>query len=107
TLTRTSSSTPVFGATVHVTTRAGSSMTLLESPEGTEGRLIDNGHGDHIDSTPAYPEGIVPNVDLRTINDQLIPFHTLQVANFVDALLGTQQLLVDGPDATKPVATLF
>lgn len=107
TLNLTTSATPAFGATVHVTTRDGSSMTLLESPEGTEGRLINNGHGDHIDSTAAYPEGMVPNVDLRTINDQLIPFHTLQVANFIDALLGTQQLLVDGPEATKALRTLL
>src|SRR5699024_8195458 len=107
TLNLTTSATPAFGATVHVTTRDGSSMTLLESPEGTEGRLINNGHGDHIDSTAAYPEGIVPNVDLRTINDQLIPFHTQQVANFIDALLGTQQLLVDGPEATKALRTLL
>src|SRR5699024_7753879 len=106
TLDLTTSATPAFGAPVQLLSREGGSMTVSEIPEGTEGRWINTGHGDHSDSTAAYPEGIVPNVDLRTINDQLIPFHTLQVANFIDALLGTQQLLVDGPEATKALRTL-
>lgn len=107
TLNLTTSATPSFGASVHVTTEQGNSLTLLEWPEGTEARLINNGHGDEIESLPAYPAGVFPNVDLRTINDQLIAFHTQQVANFVDAVLGEQELLVDGPEATKALRTLL
>ena len=107
TLNLTTSATPSLGASVHVTTDKGSSLTLLEWPEGAEARLITNGHGDEIESLPAYPHGVFPNVDLRTINDQHIGFHTKQIANFVDAVLGEQELLVDGPEATKALRTLL
>lgn len=107
TLNLTTSSTPAFGATVHITQADGSSMSLLEFPEGTEGRLVNHGHGAAIESTPLFPSDLEPNVDLRTINDQHIPFHIQQVANFVDAVRGEEELIVDGPESTKALRTLL
>lgn len=104
TLNLTTSATPSLGASVHVTTDKGSSLTLLEWPEGAEARLITNGHGDEIESLPAYPHGVFPNVDLRTINDQHIGFHTKQIANFVDAVLGSKNCLSMAPRPPKPCA---
>lgn len=107
TLNLTTSATPAFGATVHVTKTDGGSMTLLEFPEGTEGRLVNNGQDAQIESTPLFPSELNPNVDLRTINDQLIPFHTKQVANFIQALRGKEGLVVDGSESTKALKTLL
>lgn len=107
TLNLTTSATPAFGATVHVTKTDGGSMTLLEFPEGTEGRLVNKGQDAQIESTPLFPSELNPNVDLRTINDQLIPFHTKQVANFIQALRGKEGLVVDGSESTKALKTLL
>lgn len=107
TVTATTAATPALGARVQVTCADGSSAALLEFPEGTEGRLVLQSAGDAITETPEHPSELSPNVDLTTINEKLIPFHTKQIANFVDAALGAGELVVDGTEGTKALRTLL
>lgn len=107
TLNASTSVTPSLGVRVQVTGADGSTAALLEFPEGSEGRLVLDAAGGIIAETPEHPRDLNPNVDLATINGQLIPYHTKQIANFVDAVRGEAELVVDGREGTKALQTLL
>ena len=67
---------PSLGVQLRVTGETGASASLTEFPEGSDGRVDLWAVGETISTEPAHPEGIHPNVDLATINGQLIPHHT-------------------------------
>lgn len=98
---------PSLGAQVQVTGSTGATMSLLEFPEGTDGRLIVHAAGGTIDATDAYPAGVDPNVDLGTINGALIPHHTAQIADFIAALDEGRDPAVTGEDATRALRILL
>jgi predicted dehydrogenase len=63
--------------------------------------------GETITTEAVHPAGIRPNVDLATINGQLIPHHTSQVRDFVAALEKGTEPAITGQDATKALRILL
>ena len=98
---------PSLGVQLRVTGETGASASLTEFPEGSDGRVDLWAVGETISTEPAHPEGIHPNVDLATINGQLIPHHTTQVRDFVRALRDGTDPAITGQDATKALRILL
>lgn len=98
---------PSLGVQLRVTGETGASASLTEFPEGSDARVDLWAVSETITAQAAYPEGIQPNVDLATINGQLIPHHTTQVRDFVKALRDGTDPAITGQDATKALRILL
>jgi len=90
--------TPALGIDIRVTGSTGATVGLREFPEGTEGVNHLWASGSAIESAP-MPQGVNPNADLAQINGRLVPFHVLQVADFVEAVREGRAPAVTGEDA--------
>ncbi|MFJ6538643.1 Gfo/Idh/MocA family protein [Paenarthrobacter sp. NPDC091711] len=90
---------PNLGIQLRITGETGASASLTEFPEGSDGRMDLWAVGERIVVEPVHPEGVEPNVDLSIINGQLIPFHKLQVQDFVQALENGTEPAITGKDA--------
>ncbi|MCT9871909.1 Gfo/Idh/MocA family protein [Paenarthrobacter aurescens] len=98
---------PNLGIQLRITGETGASASLTEFPEGSDGRLDLWAVGGKIVVEPVHPEGVEPNVDLSIINGQLIPFHKLQVQDFVQALEAGTEPAITGKDALKSLRILL
>ncbi|WP_345149667.1 Gfo/Idh/MocA family protein [Arthrobacter ginkgonis] len=98
---------PSLGVQIRITGETGASASLTEFPEGSDGRVDLWAVAETISTEPVQPKGIFPNVDLATINGQLIPHHTAQVRDFVQALRDGTDPAVTGRDATKALRILL
>ncbi|UKA49172.1 Gfo/Idh/MocA family oxidoreductase [Arthrobacter sp. FW305-123] len=98
---------PNLGIQLRITGETGASASLTEFPEGSDGRLDLWAVGERIVVEPVHPEGVEPNVDLSIINGQLIPFHKLQVQDFVQALENGTEPAITGKDAVKSLRILL
>jgi UDP-N-acetyl-2-amino-2-deoxyglucuronate dehydrogenase len=98
---------PNLGIQLRITGETGASASLTEFPEGSDGRLDLWAVGERIVVEPVHPEGVEPNVDLSIINGQLIPFHKLQVQDFVQALEDGTEPAITGKDALKSLRILL
>ena len=98
---------PSLGVQLRITGETGASASLTEFPEGSDGRVDLWAVGETISTEPAHPEGSHPNVDLASINGQLIPHHTTQVRDFVQALRDGTDPAITGQDATKALRILL
>jgi UDP-N-acetyl-2-amino-2-deoxyglucuronate dehydrogenase len=98
---------PSLGVQIRVTGESGASASLTEFPEGSDGRVDLWAVSGSISAEPVHPEGVHPNVDLATINGQLIPHHTSQVSDFVQALRNGTEPAITGQDATKALRILL
>lgn len=98
---------PNLGIQLRITGETGASASLTEFPEGSDGRLDLWAVGERIVVQPVHPEGVEPNVDLSVINGQLIPFHKLQVQDFVQALENGTEPAITGKDALKSLRILL
>ncbi|MFJ6456273.1 Gfo/Idh/MocA family protein [Paenarthrobacter sp. NPDC091669] len=98
---------PNLGIQLRITGETGASASLTEFPEGSDGRLDLWAVGERIVVEPVHPEGVAPNVDLSAINGQLIPFHKLQVKDFVEALETGTEPAITGKDALKSLRILL
>ncbi|SDW78159.1 Predicted dehydrogenase [Arthrobacter sp. cf158] len=98
---------PNLGIQLRITGETGASASLTEFPEGSDGRLDLWAVGERIVVEPVHPEGVEPNVDLSIINGQLIPFHKLQVQDFVQALEHGTEPAITGKDALKSLRILL
>jgi predicted dehydrogenase len=98
---------PNLGIQLRITGETGASASLTEVPEGSDGRLDLWAVGEKITVEPVHPEGVEPNVDLSTINGQLIPHHTSQVRDFVQALDAGTEPAITGKDALKSLRILL
>lgn len=107
TLEASTAASPSLGVQIRVTGETGASASLTEFPEGSDGRVDLWAASETISSEPAHPEGILANVDLATINGQLIPHHTTQVRDFVQALRDGKEPAVTGGAATKALRILL
>ena len=107
TLSATTAATPSLGVGIRITGQTGATAELSEFPEGSDGRVTLFAHDDAIDVDPAHPAGVDPNVDLTTINGQLVPHHTAQIRDFVDALRTGRAPAITGPDATAALRILL
>lgn len=96
-----------LGIQLRITGESGASASLTEFPEGSEGRLDLWATDGKIQEELVHPEGVEPNVDLSMINGQLIPFHTIQVRDFVEALESGQEPAITGKDALKSLRILL
>lgn len=101
TIQATTAANPSLGARVRVTTSTGTSVQLVEFPEGTDGRIEFWSEDGRIVSEERFPAGADPHVVLSDVNRRLIPHHTTQVADFVSAIRSGARPAVDGPDATR------
>lgn len=90
---------PSLGIDIRVVGSTGATAGLCEFPEGTEGSSYLWASGSTIDSISTFPKGVEPNPDLTQINGQLIPFHVLQIADFVEAVRDGRPPAVTGEDA--------
>lgn len=107
TINATTAADTALGARVQVTASSGATRAILEFPEGTDGRAVLRAEGGTVSTTPGYPSDLVANADLGTINGALIPHHTAQVADFVDAVREGHEPQVTGHDATRALAVLL
>ena len=98
---------PNLGIQLRITGETGASASLTEFPEGSDGRLDLWAVGGRIVVEPVHPEGVEPNVDLSSINGQLIPFHKLQVQDFVRAVETGTEPGITGKDALKSLRILL
>lgn len=98
---------PNLGIQLRITGETGASASLTEFPEGSDGRLDLWAADGRIVVEPVHPEGVEPNVDLSIINSQLIPFHKLQVQDFVQALESGTEPAITGQDALKSLRILL
>ncbi|MBT2555949.1 Gfo/Idh/MocA family protein [Arthrobacter sp. ISL-5] len=98
---------PNLGIQLRITGETGASASLTEFPEGSDGRLDLWAVGEKIVVEPVHPEGAEPNIDLSAINGQLIPFHKLQVRDFVHALETGTEPAITGKDALKSLRILL
>lgn len=98
---------PNLGIQLRITGETGASASLTEFPEGSDGRLDLWAVGERIVVEPVHPEGVEPNVDLSAINGQLIPFHKLQVQDFVQSLESGTEPAITGKDALKSLRILL
>ncbi|MDQ0261093.1 putative dehydrogenase [Sinomonas atrocyanea] len=107
TLSATTAAAPSLGVSIRITGETGATAELTEFPEGTDGRVTILARGRTIESQPAHPAGIDPDVDLATINGQLVPHHTTQIRDFVEALGAGRAPAVTGRDATAALTILL
>lgn len=107
TLSASTAVTPSLGISIRITGETGATAELSEFPEGTNGRLTILARGNAISSDPVHPAGVDPNVDLTSINTQLIPHHTAQIRDFVEALGADRAPAITGPDATAALRILL
>lgn len=96
-----------LGARVQATAASGATRTLLEFPEGTDGRTVLTAEDGTVTTTPDYPPTLVANADLGSINSALVPHHTAQIADFVDAVRTGRSPMVTGHDATRALSVLL
>ena len=98
---------PALGVQIRITGSTGATAELSEFPEGSDGRLTLRASGETVQSSPAHPAGVAPNVELSTINGALIPHHKAQIAQFVQAVRGVEPVAVTGSDATNALRILL
>lgn len=98
---------PNLGIQLRITGETGASASLTEFPEGSDGRLDLWAVDGKIVEELVHPEGVEPNVDLSTINGQLIPHHKSQVKDFVRALETGGEPAITGRDALKSLRILL
>lgn len=98
--------TPGLGAQVLITGRTGASVGLSEYPEG-------NAAHNHLWAVPGAEEaesplgaGLTEDLDLAQINGSLAQFHTLQIADFADAVRFGRDPAVTGRAASRSLAIL-
>jgi predicted dehydrogenase len=99
--------TPGLGVQIRITGTTGASVQLTEFPEGTEGRIDLMGTESTVQSESTWPADADPNTPLSEINAALIPFHKLQVADFVNAVENNTEPAVTGEEATKALRVLL
>lgn len=99
--------TPGLGVQIRIIGTTGTSVQLTEFPEGTEGRVDLFGTEDALQTEPTWPGNANPNTALSEINSALVPFHKLQVADFVNAVVTNTDPTVTGEEATKALRVLL
>jgi predicted dehydrogenase len=97
----TTAADPSLGARVAVTGLSGVTASVTEFPEGAEG--VNDvwavpGETSHVD---VYATEVGVNVPLDGINASLVPFHTLQIQDFVASVLSGTEPAVSGYEALK------
>ena len=86
--------------------RPGRNGGLAEYPEGSEA-VNDVWAVPGAEAVqPPFGSGLRPDIPLSAINGSLVPFHALQIADFVDAVRAGREPAVTGRDAARSLAIL-
>lgn len=107
TLSASTAASPSLGVQIRITGSTGATAELSEFPEGTDGRVTLMAAGGTVETTPVHPSDAEANVDLTSINAQLIPHHTSQIRDFVEALAGGNDPAITGRDANNALRILL
>lgn len=99
TLLATTGAAPGEGVQIKITGASGATVSVSEFPEGAEGVIDLWDVPGQVEQSPVFGRGLDPDVDLAAINEQHIPFHTLQVADFVAAVRHDREPRISGEDA--------
>ena len=90
--------------------REGPTVELADRPEGAEGVndvwAVPGASTDAMAVRSPFGAGLTGDVPLSAINGSLVPFHTRQIAEFVDAVRAGREPAVTGREATKSLAIL-
>ena len=96
--------TPGLGTRVLVS-GPGGTAGVAEYPEGAEGVndvwAVPGTSPDAMAVRSPFGAGLTGDVPLSAINGSLVPFHTRQIAEFVDAVRAGREPAVTGREATK------
>jgi predicted dehydrogenase len=95
-----------LGYQIEVMGSTGACVGVREFPEGREGVNHLWAVGDVRDSL-AHDPAVEANIDLGRINAQLVPFHALQVAEFVAAVREGRDPAVTGEDGLVSLAVVL
>jgi predicted dehydrogenase len=105
TLSASTAVTPGLGTRVLVT-GPGGTAGIAEYPEGSEA-VNDVWAVPGVEAVrPPFGPGLRPDIPLSAINGSLVPFHALQIADFVDAVRAGREPAVTGRDAARSLAIL-
>lgn len=107
TLSASTAANPSLGVQIRLTGSTGATAELSEFPEGTDGRVTLMASGQTVESTPVHPPEAEANVDLTSINGQLVPHHTSQIRDFVEALSAGTEPAITGRDANNALRILL
>jgi UDP-N-acetyl-2-amino-2-deoxyglucuronate dehydrogenase len=91
---------PGLGAQVWVTDARGRTASVMEFPEGVGFTDLWTLPGEE-EFTQAYRPGTSFDLALEQIHENLVPYHTLQIADFVDAVRKGRGPAVTGSEAVK------
>jgi predicted dehydrogenase len=101
--------TPGLGTRVLVS-GSGGTAGVAEYPEGAEGVndvwAVPGASPDAMAVRSPFGAGLTGDLPLSAINGSLVPFHTRQIAEFVDAVRAGHEPAVTGREATKSLAIL-
>lgn len=97
----TTGATPGEGVQIKITGSTGATVSVSEYPEGAEGVNDLWDVPGRVEQAPVFGRGVDPDIDLAQINEQHIPFHTLQAADFVSAVAEDREPVVTGQDALE------
>lgn len=107
TLAASTAASPALGVQIRITGSTGATAELSEFPEGSDGRVTLMAADGTVRSSPAHPADAAPDVDLSTINAALVPHHTSQIRDFVEALARHDAPAVTGRTATTSLRILL
>lgn len=96
--------TPALGQRIAVTGANGATVSLLEYPEGSA--AVNDVWATPGHETFDFPNYVLDDVELPSINAALAPFHVLQIADFVQAVRDEREPAVTGQDALRSLRTL-
>lgn len=103
----TTAAEPNLGIELTVTGSTGATVGLRELPEGAEAVTHLWAVDGHAEERLRTSDGRLPEVDLPSINARLVPFHALQVEDFVAAVRDGREPSVTGDDALAALALVL
>jgi len=94
---------PGLGAQILVSDRAGRAASVTEFPEGTPGQTDIWTLPGEEEYRQVYSTQINADPELAEIHSNLVPFHRLQIEDFVRAVIDDRDPVVTGREARKPL----
>jgi predicted dehydrogenase len=91
---------PGLGAQVWVSDAQGRTAGVTEFPEGVGFTDISTVPGEEVSQTGRVRAG-APDLPLAAVHDHLVPYHAMQIEDFVDAVRHDREPAVTGHDAVR------
>ncbi len=106
TITATTGANQNLGNRLTVVGGCGAVASITEFPEGQPGVADIWTVPGEVDYRGVYDTDTVANIDLGAIHDGLVPFHTVQIQDFAEAVLTGREPLVTGAQARTSLAVI-